>query len=94
MSKGLSGLLAVLLVTGSSLAYAQTATRAIPSQADINTRMDMRLAIAKDALALTPDQQKLWPPVESAIRARAEDRRGRIAKIQNLEHRPEAWCRG
>jgi hypothetical protein len=33
-------------------------------------------------LQLTPDQEKLWPPVESAIRARAEDRKARIAKIQ------------
>ena len=35
----------------------------------------------KAALQLTPDQQKLWPAVESAIRARAEDRKARLAKI-------------
>jgi hypothetical protein len=29
-----------------------------------------------------PDQEKLWPPVEHAIRAGAEDRRARLAKIQ------------
>jgi ABC-type transporter Mla subunit MlaD len=33
-------------------------------------------------LQLTPEQEKLWPPVESAIRSNAEDRRDRIAKIQ------------
>lgn len=43
--------------------------------------MDMRIDLTKAALQLTPDQEKLWPPVESAIRARAEDRRARIAKI-------------
>ncbi|MGA6994954.1 MAG: Spy/CpxP family protein refolding chaperone, partial [Pseudolabrys sp.] len=35
----------------------------------------------KGALQLTPEQQKYWPPVENAIRARAEDRRDRFAKI-------------
>jgi hypothetical protein len=30
---------------------------------------------------LTPDQQKYWPAIENAIRARAEDRKARLAKI-------------
>jgi hypothetical protein len=42
----------------------------------------MRIDLTKAALQLTPEQEKLWPPVESAIRARAEDRRARVAKIQ------------
>jgi hypothetical protein len=42
----------------------------------------MRIDLVKAALQLTPDQEKLWPPVETAIRARAEDRKARIAKIQ------------
>jgi hypothetical protein len=41
----------------------------------------MRIDLTKAALQLTPDQEKLWPPVESAIRARAEDRKARVAKI-------------
>jgi hypothetical protein len=41
----------------------------------------MRIDLVKAALQLTPDQEKYWPPVESAIRARAEDRKGRLAKI-------------
>jgi hypothetical protein len=41
----------------------------------------MRTDLVKAALQLTPDQEKLWPPVESAIRARAEDRKARLAKI-------------
>jgi LTXXQ motif family protein len=42
----------------------------------------MRIDLVKAALQLTPEQEKLWPPVESAIRARADDRKGRLAKIQ------------
>ncbi|MGB2593289.1 MAG: Spy/CpxP family protein refolding chaperone [Pseudolabrys sp.] len=41
----------------------------------------MRIDLVKGALQLTPEQQKYWPPVENAIRARAEDRRDRFAKI-------------
>jgi hypothetical protein len=41
----------------------------------------MRIDLTKAALQLTPDQEKYWPAVESAIRARAEDRRARLAKI-------------
>ena len=42
---------------------------------------DMRIDLVKAALQLTPDQEKYWPAVESAIRARAEDRKARLAKI-------------
>src|SRR4051794_6587919 len=42
---------------------------------------DMRVDLVKAALQLTPDQEKYWPAVESAIRARAEDRKARLAKI-------------
>jgi hypothetical protein len=41
----------------------------------------MRIDLVKAALQLTPDQQKYWPAIESAIRARAEDRKARLAKI-------------
>jgi LTXXQ motif family protein len=82
MLKGLSGLLAVLFVTGSSLAYAQNAARRIPSQAEINTRMDMRLAIAKDALALTPDQQKYWPAIQDAVHSTVQARYARLSAVE------------
>ena len=49
--------------------------------ADRNTLTDMRIDLVKAALQLTPDQEKYWPAVESAIRARAEDRKARLAKI-------------
>ena len=49
---------------------------------DQNTLMDMRIDLTKAALDLTPEQQKLWPPVEAAIRNRGEDRRARIARVR------------
>jgi hypothetical protein len=42
----------------------------------------MRVDLVKAALQLTPEQEKLWPPVESAIRAGAEDRKARVAKVR------------
>jgi hypothetical protein len=64
---------------------AQTSGTATPERlnaADRNNLTDLRIDLVKAALQLTPEQEKLWPPVESAIRARAEDRKARIAKIQ------------
>jgi LTXXQ motif family protein len=77
-----------LFLTASSIANAQSAQTSAPASperlnaADRNNLTDMRIDLVKAALQLTPDQEKLWPPVESAIRARAEDRKARIAKIQ------------
>ena len=75
-----------LFLTASSIANAQsaqTSPAATPVRAeDQKTLTDLRIDLVKAALQLTPAQEKLWPPVESAIRARAEDRKARIAKIQ------------
>jgi flagellar biosynthesis regulator FlaF len=77
-----------LFLTASSIANAQSSQTSPPATperlnaTDQNTLTDMRVDLVKAALQLTPEQQKLWPPVESAIRSNAEDRRGRIAKIQ------------
>ena len=75
-----------LFLAASPIANAQTpqTSSATPERlnaADRNTLTDMRIDLVKAALQLTPEQEKYWPPVESAIRARAEDRKGRIAKI-------------
>src|SRR5436190_13715014 len=75
-----------LLLTASPIANAQTSqtASATPERlnaADRNTLTEMRIDLAKAALQLTPDQEKYWPAVESAIRARAEDRKARLAKI-------------
>jgi hypothetical protein len=45
-----------------------------PSAADLNALTDARVGIIKAALQLTPDQEKYWPAVEEAIRARAKNR--------------------
>jgi hypothetical protein len=74
-----------LFLSASPIASAQTSVPATPERlnaADRNNLTDMRIDLAKAALQLTPEQEKLWPPVESAIRARADDRKSRIAKIQ------------
>jgi len=77
-----------LFLTASSIANAkssQTSSPATPERlnaTDQNTVTDMRVDLVKAALQLTPEQEKYWPAVESAIRANAEDRRARIAKIQ------------
>ena len=74
-----------LFLAASPVALAQTRS-AVPLEerqgVDQNTLMDMRIDLTKAALELTPEQEKLWPPVEAAIRNRGEDRRARIAKVR------------
>ena len=73
--------LAFLVVAGSSLAYAQDTSPPIPSQTDLKVVTDARIGVVKAALQLTPEQEKLWPPVEEAIRARAEARYNRMVAV-------------
>ena len=69
-----------LFVTAAPLAYAeQAASHDRLTAADLENLTDARIEIVKAALQLTPDQEKLWPPIEDAIRARAKDRQARIA---------------
>ena len=81
---------AALFVAASPLAHAQTPSAAPADRlktserlniTDRNALTDLRIDLVKAALQLTPDQTKYWPPVENAIRARAEDRKARFAKI-------------
>jgi len=84
MLKVLAGAATALFVAASPLAYAQTPSAAIPeriSAADWNKLTDLRIDLVKSALQLTPDQQKLWPAVESVIRSNAKDRQARFAKV-------------
>jgi LTXXQ motif family protein len=73
-------------LTASPVALAQTPSPVPLEQrlnaADQNTLTDMRVDLVKAALQLTPEQEKLWPPVESAIRSGAQDRKARIAKVK------------
>ena len=84
MLKVLAGAATALFVAASPLAYAQTPSAVAPeriSLADWNKLTDLRIDLVKSALQLTPDQQKLWPAVETAIRSNAKDRQARLAKI-------------
>ena len=54
------------------------------SMADVTALTDARINLVKAALQLTPDQEKYWPAIEEAIRARAKDRQ---ARLQNVEAR-------
>ena len=75
--------LTALFVTASPLAYAQTAANAAtPTATDWNTLTDMRIDVVKAALQLTSDQEKYWPAIEGAIRARAKDRQARFAEME------------
>ena len=77
-----------LFLTASPIANAQTSQTSSPATperlnaSDRNTLTDMRIDLVKAALQPTPEQEKYWPAVESAIRAGAEDRKARLAKIR------------
>jgi hypothetical protein len=77
-----------ILITSSPLAYAaetpSTAGMRHPSAADLNALTDARVGIIKAALQMTPDQEKYWPAVEEAIRARAKNRQARLERVAEL----------
>jgi hypothetical protein len=55
-----------------------------PSAADLKSLTDARVALIKAALQLTPEQEKYWPAVEDAIRARAKNRQARWERLAEL----------
>jgi hypothetical protein len=62
---------AAIAIAGSSLAYAhhhEWLHHARMSPEDRAAFADARIAAVKAGLKLTPDQEKLWPPVEAAAR--------------------------
>jgi LTXXQ motif family protein len=77
-----------VLITASPLAYAEETSSTVgmrhPSAADLNALTDARVGIIKAALQLTPDQEKYWPAVEDAIRARAKNRQARFERVAEL----------
>ncbi|MFG1298280.1 Spy/CpxP family protein refolding chaperone [Xanthobacter sp. V3C-3] len=56
---------------------AERAARWQPSAEDRAILTDARIAALKTALKLTPDQEKLWPGVETALKDVAKDRAAR-----------------
>jgi len=72
-----------LFVMAAPPAYAQaTSDKEHLNPANLSALTDMRIDIVKAALQLTPDQEKYWPAIETAIRDRAKDRQARIAEAQ------------
>lgn len=73
---------AVLLLAGSSVVYAQhfhgSHFNMRVSPDDMSAFADARIAGVKAGLRLTADQEKLWPPVEAAVRDLAKLRIDRI----------------
>lgn len=52
--------------------------------------MDARIAALHAGLKLTPDQEKLWPPVETALRDLAKQRQARRERDRTKEDAPDA----
>ena len=78
--------LIALVVSGSPSAYAQTTevqNRPTLSPTDLKALTDARVALVKAALQLTPEQEKLWPALEEAIRARSMGRQQRLGALLN-----------
>jgi LTXXQ motif family protein len=86
MSRIIAAGVTALLVAASPLAHAQTTGVAPPERitaSDVDKLTDARIKIVKATLQLTPDQEKLWPAVENAIRARGKDRQARLARAED-----------
>ena len=87
MLKRPAGVVAVL-ITFVSLAHSQPTGAPDPrgpSRGDLKT--DVRIALVRAGLQLTPEQEKLWPALEEAIRARSAGRQKRIASLVDLARR-------
>ena len=72
MKKALLAGVAALAIAGSTAVYAQHRpwfhTQSRMSPEDRGAFTDARIAAVKAGLKLSPDQDKLWPPLESAVR--------------------------
>jgi hypothetical protein len=89
MKKFAIAAIAALAIAGSTAAYAQhrpwfhQQTRINPEDRAAFT--DARIAGIKAGLKLTPDQEKLWPPVEAAVRDFAKLRIDRANARMNAQ---------
>lgn len=78
--------LTALLISTASPVHAQPspttgAAQGLSRLAEMKAFTDRRIDVVKAALQLTPAQAKYWPAVEEAIRARANARYARLAKL-------------
>jgi hypothetical protein len=81
--------LAALFITAATLVYAPVPAMAGPaderlSAAEFKEMTDRKIDVIKAALQLKPDQEKYWPAVEEAIRAKATARRAFVEKLASL----------
>ena len=84
-----------LAIAGGAIAYAKPgdgpgrrADGWRPSAQDMAAFADARIAALKAGLELTPDQQKNWPAVESAMRDLAKQRADRFAARKDAAKTP------
>jgi len=81
--------IAALAIAGSTVVYAQhrpwSHEHMRMSPEDRAALTDARIAAVKAGLKLTPDQEKLWPPVEAAVRDFAKLRIDRANARMNAE---------
>src|SRR6516165_4260976 len=76
------GTTALFLASPVALAQTRSPTPLEERQGvDQNTLMDLRIDRTRAALQLTPDKEKLGPPVEGAMRNGGGDRRARIERV-------------
>jgi zinc resistance-associated protein len=84
-----------LAIAGGSFVYAQqrpsmpgtteNVQRWRPSAEDVSAFGDARIAAIHAGLKLTPEQEKNWPPVESALRDLAKQRSERFAAYASAD---------
>jgi len=86
-----------LAIAGGAYAYAQQSSavgaggefqrvrHARMSAEDVSAFGDARIAALHAGLKLTAEQEKLWPPVESALRDLAKQRSERFAALANAD---------
>src|ERR1700743_3689710 len=81
--------IAALAIAGSTVAYAQNRQwfheHMHMSPEDRAAFADARIAAVHAGLKLTPDQEKLWPPVEAAVREFAKLRIDRANARMNAK---------
>ena len=90
MRKFLLASVAAVAIAGSTVAYAQHHREWLHEHSRISPEdraafADARIAAVKAGLKLNPDQEKLWPPVESAVRDFAKLRIDRANARMNAQ---------
>lgn len=83
LSRGAWIAIAAVAAVPATLAVAATAEKAGWHQMSAETRARLdegKLAMVKAALKLTPDQEKLWTPIEVQVRAAFKDREAKQAE--------------